>query len=120
MTRSGGNMGIGFAIPINQAISIKDQLISHGKVTRSVLGVYIQNVNEELAESFGLKDNGGILISEIVEDSAAEEAGLQGGDIIVEFEGKPTGKLGSFRNKVATTKPDTCLLYTSPSPRDRG
>tara|TARA_A100000164_G_scaffold280852_1_gene253203 strand:+ start:82 stop:1512 length:1431 start_codon:yes stop_codon:yes gene_type:complete len=107
MTRSGGNMGIGFAIPINQAISIKDQLISHGKVTRSVLGVYIQNVNEELAESFGLKDNGGILISEIVEGSAAEEAGLQGGDIIVEFEGKPTGKLGTFRNKVATTKPDT-------------
>ena len=71
------------------------------------MGVYIQNVNEELAESFGLKDNSGILISEIVEGSAADEAGLQGGDIIVEFEGKPTGKLGTFRNKVATTKPDT-------------
>ena len=50
MTRSGGNMGIGFAIPINQAIAIKEQLINHGKVSRSVLGVYIQDVNEELAK----------------------------------------------------------------------
>ena len=109
MTRSGGNMGIGFAIPINQAIAIKEQLINHGKVSRSVLGVYIQDVNEELAKKFDLDDVKGILISDIIEDSAAEEAGLQGGDVIIEFEGKPTGKLGSFRNKVAATPPNTIV-----------
>lgn len=109
MTRSGGNMGIGFAIPINQAIAIKEQLINHGKVSRSVLGVYIQDVNEELAKKFDLDDVKGILISDIIKDSAAEEAGLQGGDVIIEFEGKPTGKLGSFRNKVAATPPNTIV-----------
>ena len=107
ITRSGGNMGVGFAIPINQAVSIKDQLITNGKVSRSVLGIYIQNVNDELAKSFGLENNNGILISDIIADSAAEEAGLQGGDIIIEFEGEPAGKLGSFRNKVAATPPNT-------------
>ena len=110
MTRSGGNMGIGFAIPINEAVSIKKQLISNGKVTRSVLGIYIQNIDEELAESFGLDGNNGILISEIIEGSAAEEAGLKGGDIVIEFEGKPTGKLGAFRNKVAITEPNTDVM----------
>ncbi len=107
ITRSGGNMGVGFAIPINQAVSIKDQLITSGKVSRSVLGIYIQNVNDELAKSFGWENSNGILISDVIADSAAEEAGLQGGDIIVEFEGEPTGKLGSFRNKVAATPPNT-------------
>ena len=107
ITRSGGNMGVGFAIPINQAVSIKDQLITNGKVSRSVLGIYIQNVNDELAKSFGFENNNGILISDIIADSAAEEAGLQGGDIIIEFEGEPAGKLGSFRNKVAATPPNT-------------
>ncbi len=106
-TRTGGYMGIGFAIPINQAISIKDQLIKTGKVSRSVLGIYIQEVDEDLAGSFGLEEKGGILISQIVEDSAAEEAGLKEGDIIVEFDGKKAGKVGVFRNRVASIPPNT-------------
>ncbi|MDF7823841.1 DegQ family serine endoprotease [Pontiellaceae bacterium B12227] len=106
-TRSGGYMGIGFAIPINQAIQIKDQLIQHGKISRSVLGVYIQDVDEELARSFGLDEKAGILISQIVEDSAAEEAGLKEGDIIVEMDGKKVGKVGAFRSRVASTLPNT-------------
>ncbi|MDF7801450.1 DegQ family serine endoprotease [Pontiellaceae bacterium B1224] len=106
-SRSGGYMGIGFAIPINQAIQIKDQLIKHGKISRSVLGVYIQDVNEELANSFGLDERGGILISQIIEDSAAEEAGLQGGDIIVELNGKKVGKMAAFRNRIAATPPNS-------------
>ena len=106
-TRSGGYMGIGFAIPINQAVSIKDQLIKHGKVSRSVLGVYLQEVDEDLAESFGLEEKGGVLINQVVEESAAEEAGIKGGDIVVEMNGRNVEKLAAFRNRVANTPPNS-------------
>ncbi len=106
-TRTGGYMGIGFAIPINQAVQIKDQLIKYGKVSRSVLGIYIQEVDEDLAKSFGLDESGGILLSQIVEGSAAAEAGLVEGDIIVELNGIATDKIGAFRNRVASTPPNT-------------
>lgn len=106
-SKTGGYMGIGFAIPINQAIQIKNQLIKNGKISRSVLGIYIQNVDEELAKSFGLDEKVGILISQIVEGSAAEEAGLKEGDIVVEMDGKQVGKVGAFRNRVAATAPNT-------------
>lgn len=105
VTRSGGYMGIGFAIPINQAVTIKEQLIAHGHVSRSVLGVYIQNVDEDLAESFGMEGMEGILISEVMPDSAAEEAGLQGGDIVMAYDGVPVSRVGAFRNRVAATPP---------------
>jgi len=108
-SRTGGYMGIGFAIPINQAIQIKDQLIEHGKISRSVLGVYIQDVDEDLAGSFGLEEKGGVLISQIVEGSAAEEAGLKEGDIVVEMDGKAVGKTAVFRNRVAATPPNSKL-----------
>ncbi|MEE9369286.1 MAG: DegQ family serine endoprotease [Pontiella sp.] len=106
-TRTGGYMGIGFAIPINQAIQIKEQLIKYGKVSRSVLGIYIQEVDEDLAKTFGLEETGGILLSQIVEDSAAEQAGLVEGDIIVELDGKKVFKVGSFRNRVASIPPNS-------------
>ena len=108
-SKSGGYMGIGFAIPVNQAIQIKDQFIENGRISRSVLGVYIQDVDEELATSFGLKEKGGILISGIVEDSAAEEAGLKAGDIIVEMNSKEVGKTVAFRSQVASTPPNSKL-----------
>ncbi|WP_372846411.1 DegQ family serine endoprotease [Pontiella sp.] len=104
-TRTGGYMGIGFAIPINQAVRIKDQLIKYGKVSRSVLGIYIQEVDEDLAKSFGLNEKGGILINQVMEDSAAEKAGLKEGDIVVELDGRKVEKLGMFRNRVASTAP---------------
>jgi len=104
-TRTGGYMGIGFAIPINMARQIKDQLIKYGKVFRSVLGIIIQEVDEDLAKSFGLEESGGILIAEVGEDTAADEAGLKGGDIIVEMDGEKVGKLGAFRHRVASTPP---------------
>jgi serine protease Do len=106
-TKSGGYMGIGFAIPVNQAIQIKDQLIKDGKISRSVLGIYIQDVDEDLARSFGLEESGGILVSQIMEDSAAEEAGLKEGDILVEMNGKKVGKTGPFRSQVAATPPNS-------------
>jgi serine protease Do len=108
-TRTGGYMGIGFAIPINQAINIKDQLIESGKVSRSVLGVYIQEVDEDLAKSFGLEETGGILINQVVEDSAAAEAGLKEGDIVVALAGKKVEKLSAFRARVASTPPNTMV-----------
>jgi serine protease Do len=106
-SRTGGYMGIGFAIPINQAARIKDQLIKYGKVSRSVLGIIIQQVDEDLAGSFGLEESGGILISQVVEGSAAEESGLQEGDIIVEMDGIKADRIGAFRNRVAATPPNT-------------
>lgn len=106
-TRSGGYMGIGFAIPVNQAINIKDQLIKNGRVSRSVLGVYLQEVDEDLAESFGLEEKGGVLINQVMEGSAAEEAGIKGGDIVVEMDGRKVVKLQAFRNTVANTPPDS-------------
>jgi len=106
-SQTGGYMGIGFAIPINQAVQIKDQLIEYGKVLRSILGIYIEEVDEDLSKRLGLEEPQGILISGIMAGSAAEEAGLRAGDIIVELNGQATGKLGSFRNRLASTPPNT-------------
>ena len=106
-SQTGGYMGIGFAIPINQAVQVKEQLIAHGKVQRSMLGIFIQEVTEDLAESFGLQDEGGILISQVKDGSASDKAGLKQGDIIVELDDVKVRKVGAFRNRVAMTPPDT-------------
>ncbi|MBI3995976.1 MAG: Do family serine endopeptidase [Nitrospirae bacterium] len=80
--------GIGFAIPINPVKRILDQLETHGKITRGWLGVMIQELNEDLARSFRLKDQSGALISDVFENSPAARAGLERGDVIIEFDGK--------------------------------
>ncbi|MCL2458729.1 MAG: DegQ family serine endoprotease [Desulfobulbus sp.] len=107
-SRSGGYMGIGFAIPINMAKSIEQQLRKGGKVTRGWLGVMIQDVNEELAKSFGGKV-GGALITEVSDDSPAKKSGLLQGDIIVAINGEPVADVGDLRNKIAMTPPNTDL-----------
>jgi serine protease Do len=104
-SRTGGYMGIGFAIPINMAKSIEDQLQQKGKVTRGWLGVVIQNVDEDLAESFGLKQAGGILISEVQKDSPASAAGLQQGDVILKMNGAALVNVSDLRNRVALLQP---------------
>ena len=106
-SRSGGYMGIGFAIPINMAKAIKDQLIRTGSVTRGFLGIVIQDLTPELAKSFGLDDHQGILVAEVTEDSPAEKAGLRQGDVIVEFDGKAVEEVGAFRNRVSIKAPGT-------------
>ncbi|HKI51826.1 MAG TPA: DegQ family serine endoprotease [Geothermobacteraceae bacterium] len=106
-SRSGGSMGIGFAIPINMAQQVREQLVKHGKVTRGHLGVYIQDLNQDLADSFGLSDTKGILIAKVIEDSPAEKAGLQQGDVLLSLNSKPVGKVSEFRNQVAMMLPDT-------------
>ena len=87
-TRSGGFMGMSFAIPMDVAMEVVEQLKSKGYVSRGWLGVLIQEVSKELADSFGLKKPHGALVAQIMEDSPAAEAGLQTGDVITEYEGK--------------------------------
>ncbi len=104
-SRSGGYMGIGFAIPINMAKNIRQQLIQDGGVTRGRLGVYIQDLNKDLAESFGINQHEGILVAQVLEDSPAEKAGVQQGDVILKLDGEKVTAVASFRNKVAMTRP---------------
>jgi len=106
-SRTGGYMGIGFAIPINMAQSIEDQLQRDGKVTRGWLGVVIQNVDKELAESFGLKQAGGILISEVQEDSPADKAGIKQGDVIIRLNETVLKDVSDLRNRIALISPET-------------
>lgn len=106
-SRSGGYMGIGFAIPVNMVQSIRNQLLKDGTVTRGYLGVLIQELTPELAESFSLKDKRGILIAQITENSPAEAAGLKPGDIIIELDGQMDDSLGAFRNRVSLMTPGT-------------
>ena len=104
-SRSGGYMGVGFAIPSNLAKTIAYQLIENGEVTRGYLGIVIQQLTSDLAESFDIKPGQGILVAQVSEDSPAEKAGLLQGDVIVAYRGKPVKEVGSFRNRVSLTEP---------------
>ena len=87
-SRTGGFMGLSFAIPIEMAVDVADQIKETGSVSRGWLGVLIQEVTRELAESFGMENPHGALVAKVLDDSPAEAAGLQVGDVIVEFNGK--------------------------------
>lgn len=104
-SRSGGYMGIGFAIPANMIKTIKDQLIDSGEVNRGFLGIVIQDLTSDLAESFGLNNQNGIVVSQVTDDSPAERSGLKQGDVIVEFDGETVAEVGAFRNQVAMDEP---------------
>lgn len=106
-SRSGGYMGIGFAIPINMANNIIDQLIKKGNVVRGYLGVKIQPMTADLATSFGLKTNKGILVAQVEPGAPADKAGIKQGDIIVSLDGKPVLNIGDFRNNIATGAPES-------------
>jgi len=106
-SRSGGYMGIGFAIPINMAQRIRTQLVASGSVTRGRLGVYIQDLTPDLAESFELDKAEGILVTQVMEDTAAAKAGLKQGDLVLKMDGKKVGKVAEFRNRVSFTPPGT-------------
>ncbi|MEW8683237.1 MAG: DegQ family serine endoprotease [Candidatus Thiodiazotropha endolucinida] len=104
-SRSGGYMGVGFAIPINMAKGIANQLLDKGEVTRGFLGIMIQPLTPELAESFGTKYQKGILVTEVSEHSPADRAGLKQGDLIFKLDGKNVGNVGDFRNRISLTSP---------------
>jgi serine protease Do len=102
---SGGYQGIGFAIPSSMAKTVMDNLINKGKVVRGWLGVSIQPVTPDLAKQFGIKDDKGALVGDVVEEGPAEKAGIQRGDVIIEFDGREVGDPSSLRNSVAGTPP---------------
>ncbi|MBA5867344.1 MAG: Do family serine endopeptidase [Nitrospira sp. CR1.3] len=102
-SQSGGNMGIGFAVPSNLSRSIMDQLIRTGKVVRGWLGVAIQELTPELAAQFGIADTKGVLVSDVMDESPAKKAGFERADIIVEYDGKPMDSPTHLRNAVAQT-----------------
>ena len=102
-SRSGGNIGIGFAIPVNMAKNVFAQLKEHGKVTRGWLGVMIQQVTPELAQNFGLDRPIGALVGQVVADSPAEKAGLKAGDVIIEYNGKEVSQMSMLPAMVANT-----------------
>ncbi len=108
-SRSGGSMGLSFSIPIDVAINVSDQLKSSGKVTRGWLGVAIQELTKELAESFGMKDTKGALIAGVEKSSAAEKGGLEVGDVITKFNGIAINRSSDLPRVVGATKPSTSV-----------
>ncbi|MSP40664.1 MAG: DegQ family serine endoprotease [Deltaproteobacteria bacterium] len=103
VSRSGGNIGIGFAIPINLVKELLPQLRGKGKVTRGYLGVLIQKVTPEIAESLGMEKGYGALVANVAKDGPAEKAGVKVGDVIVEFDGNPVKDSGDLPIIVART-----------------
>ena len=98
----GGNVGIGFAIPINMAGSLMSQLIAHGKIRRGRIGVRIQDLTPDLAEAFGVASASGAVIASVVSDSPAQAAGLRDGDIVVAVNGAPIRNTAALRGKIGS------------------
>jgi serine protease Do len=104
-TNSGGYEGVSFAIPINLAVQIKDQIVKTGKVAHARLGVEVQTLDQSLADSFKMKSPNGALVAKIEPDSAAARAGLKVGDVILAFNGNPIGDAGQLSARVGTATP---------------
>ena len=106
LSRSGGNQGIGFAIPMSLARDVMESLVADGHVTRGYLGVMIQDVTPSLAKEFNLKDQRGALIGDVVPKGPAEKAGLKSGDVVLEFNGKAVKDSRHFKLQVSRVKPN--------------
>jgi len=100
LSRTGGNIGIGFAIPVNMVRSVMDQLIKYGQVKRGVLGVQLYSVNADIAKEFGLTETTGALVAGVAQGSAAERAGIKTGDIITSLNGVTMKSSGELRNAI--------------------
>ena len=100
LSRSGGNIGIGFAIPVNMVKGVMDQLIKYGQVKRGVLGVNIYNVTPDIAKEFGLTESSGALVAGVAPGSAADRAGVKTGDIITSINGASMKDAGELRNTI--------------------
>lgn len=104
---SGGNIGIGFAIPINLAKRVVEDLVENGKVTRAYIGIAPQEITADLMEAFNLSEVSGVLVAKVETDSPAHNAGLSVGDVILEFNGEKVPNVSKFRIAVATSKVGT-------------
>jgi serine protease Do len=111
-TPSGGNVGIGFAIPINMAKSVMEDLIAHGKVTRGYLGLVPQDISESLAKALNLKTTSGTLVGDVVADGPAGKAGVERGDVITELNGKEIKDSTQLREMVAAMQPGSTAKLT--------
>jgi serine protease Do len=107
VSRTGGSIGIGFAIPISLAKKIYAELTTRGRVARGWLGVSVQPLTAELAKSFGTREDAGVLVADVMDGSPAEKAGLKSGDIIAEFNGKRIGQPSDLQRAVGLTEPGT-------------
>jgi serine protease Do len=105
----GGNQGVGFAIPINMARSVMDQIVGHGKVVRGYLGLFPQDVTPVLAQQFGLSKPGGALVSGLKPDAPAAKAGLRDGDVILELNGQPVESANDLRLRISQSTPGTSV-----------
>ena len=104
-SRSGGSMGLSFSIPIDVAIDISNQLKASGKITRGWLGIAIQEITKELAESFGMKNTNGALVASVEKNGPADKGGLEAGDVITKFDGKAITSSADLPRAVGATKP---------------
>jgi len=100
ISQSGGNVGINFAIPINLALQIMEQIVETGEVKRGFLGVSMQDISPELAEAFGLDRQRGAIINKVLEGSSADKAGLLAGDIVISIDGKQIRNASDLRNRI--------------------
>jgi serine protease Do len=106
-SRTGGYMGVGFSIPSRMVRMVKDAIVQHGRVQRGRMGALIQDLNEDLARSFGYDSTQGVLVGDVIEDSPAARAGLKAGDIVLRYNGQPVASANQLRNSVAATPPNT-------------
>ena len=106
ISQSGGNIGIGFAIPVAMARNIMNQLIEYGEVSRGLLGVVIGSITPDMATTYGLSDTRGALVTEVTPGSAAEAAGIQINDVIVTINGEAVRDSGALRNMIGLMRPD--------------
>jgi serine protease Do len=111
-SRSGGYMGVGFAIPSNLVSAVANQIVAAGAVTRGYLGIVIQQLTPELAQSFGLDRHKGVLVAQVAEGSPAAKSGLRQGDLIVSYRGEAVTDVGAFRNRVSLTPPGSLAQLT--------
>lgn len=112
-SKTGGYMGIGFAIPINMAKKVMDALITKGKVVRGYLGVRIQDMTEDFAKNLKLKDTRvGIVVGDVIKDSPAEKSGIKPYDVIIKLNGEDVNDINHFRNNIAVTPPNTQVTLT--------
>jgi len=106
-THMGGNVGIGFAIPMNMIMPMVEQLVKTGQVSRGWLGASVQNISDDLAEAFKLADRNGVVVTKIIPGTPAEKSGLRQGDIILSIENVPVSSVNKLRNFVAAKQPET-------------
>jgi serine protease Do len=120
-SRSGGFQGLSFAIPINVALKVKDQIVATGKATHARLGVTVQDLNQSLADSFGLKRPDGALVANVAPNSAAAAAGLKSGDVITEVNDQPIVRSGELSSVIGLSSPGERVklkVWRDRTPRD--